>query len=381
MYFLPYLFICFVLWILFIREQELIRKRLSPLSPRLVAVFILLIFLGLRGFIYSDFVGYYKLYEKTPTIFSLKPIYFDGKEIEYGFLVYTSVIKTFGFDYFGWIFISTLIDIIVLYHTFKRYSISAILPFIFFISFHGVLMEVNLLRNMKAIDLFLLSIPYLQKKKILPYLILNFTGMLFHLSSAIYVIAYFVLTFQLPLWVYWMGIIGVNIIYLLQIPVLGDLFGFSMMEGSLLENSYGHYVDGDMRGTQFSVHYFERLFSICLFTFLLKRLVGQRISNKIFYNCIWLYYCIYTLCYEFLVLTERIPMLFLMGYWVLYPNTIFLKTKFRKIINIGISILVLLKLYSTLNQKPAEYSNILFGIPNYQIESNEAQKELPGHQS
>ena len=54
-------------------------------------------------------------------------------------------------------------------------------------------MEFNLYRNTKSFSLFLLSLPYLQNRKLLPYLLLNMTGCLFHISSMIYLPLYFVL--------------------------------------------------------------------------------------------------------------------------------------------------------------------------------------------
>lgn len=151
---------------------------------------ILLWFIGLRGHMYSDFIVYYPLFEELPAISDLEV---GDYLMEPGFIIYSSLIKTIFPNYFIWIFINTSIDLLVFYHVFKRYTEFRILPLIFFIAYMGLSIEFNLYRNVKALDLFLLSIPYLQQRRIVPYMFLNLLGATFHVSSLIYIPMYFLL--------------------------------------------------------------------------------------------------------------------------------------------------------------------------------------------
>lgn len=376
MYYLPYFILGLFLLILYIMEQKAINSKETPKPYRIICLILLFVFVGLRGFIFSDFILYYSDYNHYPELKNLTPVFFEKERYENGFIVFICLSKTLGLDYFSWVFIGSVIDILVLYITFKRYCKSAILPFVFFMAFNGLVMEFNLLRNMKAMDLFLLSLPYLQNKKILPYMLLNLIGCLFHTSAILYICCYFILNKELPRWLLWSGIIIVNIIYLFNIPVFGSVANLSFFRGSLLGDTYMHYLENDQEQIKFSIHYFERLISIVLVTVLYSKVLSQRRSNLIFYNCLWLYYVSFTLCYEYVVLSERIPFLFVLGYWILYPNILNLRYKFYKYVNMGIWLLLSLKMYSSFNQKAAEYSNIIFGIPNYSRERSEAIKEL-----
>lgn len=376
MYFLPYFFIAFILCVLYVMEQRAIRAKDTPTPFRVISLLIMIVFMGLRGFIFSDFIIYYADYTHYPTLQELSPVFMAKERYEEGFIVYMCLFRTLGIDYFTWVFISTLIDIIVLYMTFKRYCRSAILPFVFFMAFNGLIMEFNLMRNMKALDLFLISLPYLEKKKILPYILLNLAGSLFHTSALLYIPCYFLLTRKIPKWVLWTGVVVVNVIYIFNVPIFGNIMNHPMFKNSTFGETYMHYLEDDREEIKFTVHYFERIISIIIFILLYKRMSMQQKSNLIFLNALWIYYVSFTLCYEYVVLSERIPFLFVFGYWVLYPNLLGLKYKFRKYVNIGIWLLLTLKMYSSFNQKAAIYSNIIFGIPNYTTERSRAMKEI-----
>ena len=110
---------------------------------------------------------------------------YNGR-FEFGFLVYSSLIKTLFENYHIWIFINTFIDLAVLYLIFKRYSSSIILSFLFFVVYMGLTIEFNLFRNSKSIILFLLSIKYLLMRKSFPYFFLNILGCTLHLSAFIF---------------------------------------------------------------------------------------------------------------------------------------------------------------------------------------------------
>lgn len=189
---IPYLILVIILFCLYTLEKNPIYEGLKK-RIIILAYFILLIFIGLRGHIMSDFITYYPFYENLPNIVNIEKFDFTKYPFEPGFVMYSSLVKTLFDNYFIWIFVNTLIDSLVFAYVFRRYCKSMILPLIFFVVFNGIIFEFNLYRNVKAIDCFLLSIQYVLNKKLYKYICLNLIGFLFHTSALIYLPLYFII--------------------------------------------------------------------------------------------------------------------------------------------------------------------------------------------
>ena len=141
-------------------------------------------------------------------------------------------------------------------------------------------MEVNLMRNMKSIILFLVSISYLEKRKFIPYLILNVIGIFFHISSIVYLLLYFVLSKRISRKVYWV-IFGIgNLIFLMKIkfvtPILlfvaGMIGGRSEMLLMYMENNMTYGI---------TIGYIERVFFFLLLLYFYDKV--QKDGNRYVY--------------------------------------------------------------------------------------------------
>lgn len=374
MFSLPYLLLTTIIFFLYLNESRKITL-FTPKSARWMAYIILWVFVGFRGHLMSDFIVYYNFYnEQCPVIYNLNNHTLFN--FEPGFVVYTSIIKTIGLNYFSFIALSTLIDFIVLAWFFKRYCQSMILPIIFFIAFNGLLIEFNLLRNIKAIDLFLISFPYLQKRKFAPYLIHNLLGTLFHSSALLYIPMFFILQKKIPKWLIWGGFATANIIYLSNIHLISDLINqMSLIEGTRVYDKISAYASS-AKEYKFSLGYFERTITFILFSFLYAKLIAQNKANIIFYNCYWLYYVTFLIFNEVTVFSERIPYLFMFSYWILYPEVYFLNYRYRNFVSVAITLLVILKVYTTYNMPSCKYENVLTGISDYTVRKALVIKDL-----
>lgn len=93
--------------------------------------------------------------------------------------------------------------------------------------------SVNVMRNMKSISFFYLSIPFLIQRKALPYFILNLIGFGFHTSSIVYFPLYFILTKKYHKYVYWGIFLVGNFMVLSHINLFSNLLiqGASMIGG------------------------------------------------------------------------------------------------------------------------------------------------------
>jgi hypothetical protein len=111
------------------------------------------------AYIYADWVFYKSFYEKVLSLLAgfEKIRSYLNRGIEPGFVLYASFCKIFSSEYLPFQAISSIVDIIVLYYFFKQYrSDNIVMGFAAFYVW-GLYMEMDLLRNVKAIMLFLIS--------------------------------------------------------------------------------------------------------------------------------------------------------------------------------------------------------------------------------
>ncbi len=364
LYAIPYLIVFMLLCFLYLNETRKIKNGLSQKSSANVAFVVMFLFLGIRGHIYSDFVNYYAFFRDLPPITSLNEEY--KNLFEPGFIIYTSLIKTIVPSYYVWITINTLIDLLIFRIVFKRYTHSQILPFIFFMAYQGLIIEFNLYQNSKAIALFLLSLPYLERRKIVPYLVLNFVGATFHISAIIFLPLYFFIHKEFPRSLVWGIVVISNIIF-------WSNFHFT----SYLLEHLGKFTNEDFlirlllyenkkEDFGFSFGYFERTISILICIIYSKKLAKQNPVNIVFCNAALIYYSTFMLFSDVRVFTERIPLLFIFSFWLLFTNLSILKFKYRPTILAFVIIISFLKV-SVANQNiMCYYDNHLWGIKTYE---------------
>lgn len=362
-YTLPYIIILLILYYLYRREQN--HKRFAKQG----AFLLLLFFIGLRGFVASDYASYYPFFEELPTLSKLEfnSLYSEG--FEFGFIFYSSIIKTIYPDFFFWVFINTLVDLSVFYWLFQRFSFSVVLSFIIFFAIQGLGIEFNLYRNTKAMALFLLSIPYLKERKLLPYILLNLGGCLFHLTSFLYLPLYFILTKKIPKILIWSGFFVVNIMFFLHISMTGwlveliaPLLGIERMADKVV-----NYLS-NAENYNFSIGYIERTLAFILFACLNKQLYVQSEYNRIFSNCFVLYYLSFYMFTDVMVLAERVSVLFIFSYWILYPNTLQLikRPLNRQLFLTYIILLCVMKTFTAHSNIMSMYDNLLWGIRSFE---------------
>lgn len=357
-YGIPY-FVLIIIIILLSKLQKSDREG----SGKIVYIlsFILILFFGLRGFIQTDWVNYYNLFNKLPPIWEIKD-YNNNEDFEIGFLLYTSLIKSIFPDFHIWVFINSVIDILIFTWFFKKYSSSIFLSWIVFLIFSGLVMELNLYRNVKAICLFLLSIPYIEQRRFGYFIILWVLAILFHNSSFLYLPAYFILTKDWG-----------RVMPLVLLTFVNIIFFFNLYPTSLLINylagsdavfatkALSYFSTGADQGI--SLGYIERLTTFLLCVFLSNKLVSDRKSNRVFINSFYIYYCLWYIFSDVSIFVERFPVLFSYAYWILLPNMINIAHKtYRKLFQELLIIFLFVKVFILTDHILYRYDNILFGI-------------------
>lgn len=364
-YSIPYVIIFLILLYLSYLEQRYNGNKTRK-ALRLITFFLLLCFFGLRGYVASDWYSYtfYFDYIKPITTISLKELLTTFYEP--GFNLFTSIIKAISDNYFFYVFINSLIDLLLLNIVLKKYCsnyyvFAACIFFVFCGEF-----EINLLRNMKSILLFLLSIKYIENRKIWPFLLIMLCSLTFHLSAIFYIPFYFFGHRNNKKIFYVIISIGV-IIYFFQIQYITPIAKFI---GSLLGGDYFLKAEGyiltDKSGVTFGSLYVFIPLILVIFNY--DRLYKENDYNVIFLNMFFMY-CISTLYFsEVLVFRQRFTALFVFSLCVLLSQLwLYYKKSYSRTALLQLMFILLLS-KALLTNTPIvnKYDNLLFGIENYE---------------
>ena len=376
-YSLPYYIVFLFLFSLAISVNN--KSRVQQRDKLRLSFILLIIFIGLRGYVYSDWISYLAFFEEVPFLFDLQ--LFDLTErfiFEPGFIIYTSCIKSICNNFHFFIFLSSLIDLWILLLAFKKYLKNPILGFAIFFAISGLSMEFNLLRNMKSIMLFLISLKFVQEKSFGKYFIFNMIGYLFHQTSLLYIPLYFVLGRNWNRKFIILLFILANIIYLLQIPIcqpmilkIVELIGGDIM----IRKAIDYFTSNVEYG--FSVAYIERVITFLILISFYDKLVTKK-SNILFSNIFIAYFLIYTLCWDMNIVSSRGSMLFILGYWFLIPlivENIHIK---RNLVLFYTYMFIICSYKIVLNNNNimAKYDNLLFGIESLEKRTDILNKNL-----
>lgn len=374
LYSLPYVLVFLILIFLMFLEFSAIKAESARRNYSIALLLVLFIFYGFRGFVNTDWVSYYSIFDAVPSFFDkpfrLPEVRDQGQAIEPGFIIYTILCKSLINNYFAWVLINTLIDFIVLAVFFRQYSDRYfVLPFIFFYLFSGTIIEINLFRNAKAIICFLISIRYLKDRKILPYMAINILGCFFHISSLLYLPLYFVLNRRWNRILVMIAIIIGNGLFLMRIEYIKPLIVLvAGLFGGRLAAIVSHYLKNDYYSAAYglSVGYIERTVSFLL-VYWFDRDQERSKDNRVFINLFYSYLFVYLYFSEISIAIERVTVLFACGYWIVYPKIYesFRKKTTRWLFVMALVVYGTMKLVSGNMSILCKYDNWLFGMEAY----------------
>ncbi|GHV72039.1 capsule biosynthesis protein CapK [Spirochaetia bacterium] len=335
---------------------------------------------------FTDWITYQTIYEVVPSLFSNFDYiedFFSGDRfasLEIGYLIYNVICKTISPNFFFFQFISSLIDLIILYYFFKKYIPDRIVfGFLFFLVFSGVALEINLMRNVKAIMLFLISIKYIETRKLWPYMAINACGIMFHASSIVYLPLYFILNRSYSKILILSLFLAGCVIFLFSIKwIKGLIIPLAEMGNTRLSILVRIYLDSDLysQSSGLSIGFIERNLTFIIFLIYHDKLVKNSNQNIIFLNCAFIYNFIYLFCSELYALIFRFPFLFVFSYWILYPRIYNILSRKKQIIFLTIllfySVTKLIVTYDTIGMS---YKNVLFKHESYEQARIIAQSE------
>lgn len=286
----------------------------NKLIIQYICLNFLIFFFGLHGNVGDDYETYRSFYY-SPTF---KEVLVFGPL----FSILTYILSLLHLPFQCLIFLLSIITNTLLLRFIRKTS--ANIPFVIaiFFALGGIINEIDFIRNILGLVLFVNSIEYIDKRDVKKFFAMNFAGFLCHYSSIIY----------FPL--YWLGRKSLklkHVIYLLlvgfilaplHLPLLG-IFSFIADDASSIYINHIYKYIESFAGLKlnFSFGSIERMLTgvlICVFYSKLKKDTLGRVSIFAFLA----YYLCYTVLSNYAVLATRLGNLFVFAYWILLPRFI-----------------------------------------------------------
>ena len=346
-----------------------------------------LFFFGFRGFIAWDWKNYY------PNYINVIPLYniFQNGEIklnniytsfEIGYQIWLSFFKIFFSNWNMYLFFTTLIDILCLLFIFHKYSPYPIFSILLFLGFNGLQIQLDLMRNLKAILIFLFSIEYLINNKNIKYIILNFLSSSFHRSCLMYLIMGYFLKknfYKYKKIILVFFIFGIffflfssNILYEILNTIRKILTNTRLNVFDKLVYKLNTYLFNDYASARgIGIGFIERIFTFFIF-YIYREKINKNKYGKIFFNIYLLYISSYLYGSGVRIIFERLGFLFICSYWILYPITLKNISKIKKIFLFFILVIfcgLKINIYTNFSLKAKElykYRNILWDKEIYE---------------
>ncbi|MBQ7210635.1 MAG: EpsG family protein [Paludibacteraceae bacterium] len=363
-YSLPYiLFIGFLLLIALLQSAVNFTER-SRRTLSILALIVFVLFIGGRGFIGWDWTNYYRDFARAVPLSGF--LHHKWMFREQGWNLYVSIIRTFTDSYNVFVFVSTLIDAVLLYLFFARYVGHKYFVFalaVFFV-FYGFVFETDLMRNIKGLLIFLLSIRYIESRELVKYLALGLLACTFHWSIIVLLPCYFFIHRRFPLVIVIAVFLVGNVVYLFGLPSLSLVIkAIAQFLPEQMQERVLEYVTNALFGKTygFTLGYIERTLVFVLVLFLQHRMIEDDKSNLIFINTFTIFVLICMYCYEFNIFITRFGALFSFGCWVMYPRLLkYLDKVMAPLFAILVSAIMLVKMHNMSSNILYDYQNFIF---------------------
>jgi hypothetical protein len=192
---------------------------------------------------------------------------------------------------------------------------------------------------------------------------------------------YFFLHKKIPTWLLWAIFLLGNTITLLHISYLQPLMlSFADMVGGRLGVQIKLYFAIDFFNQSYgiSIGYLERVITYLLIILFQNKLIQQNERNRLFINGYVLYFFIFFFFSEIMVAVERLSLLFVFSYWILYPNLLALVKEIanKVVFTITLILFCYMKVVMATINVFAKYDNVLFGIESYESRIQRVENDM-----
>lgn len=358
-YSLPYIvFIVFIL-VVSVLQLGIAFDKSSQKYINFSVFFAYILFWGFRGFIGWDWVNYYPFFKDLSI--TQPPL---GSNYDIAFEYYSFTIKYLFKTYESFVLVSTIVNALLLHIVFRRYLPERYyaLAFALFFAFNGLIFETDLMRNIKSLLIFLISIKYIIDRKPLQYFSLIALAVIFHWSALIFIPLYFFLHKKVSLKFFLIIFVLGNLIYLLRIeyitPVITYVLNFLPED---ISARISMYIKSQMYSKPYGITfgYIERsIMSFLLFFYYQK--ITKDVKGIIFMNSFIVYIFLFLYCSEISIILIRLAGNYAFAYWFLVPMIIHNSEKgVKPFIYIFFTLIIVLKIHLLTNNVLYEYDSTL----------------------
>lgn len=365
-YSIPYVAVFFMLLFSAYREYKLKKRS----GARILTGFIFVFFIGLRGFVAYDWMNYYPMFENMSNmsivdLFDYVDVGVDGEVqiIEPGFLAYMLGISKLSGEYAAFVLISSLLDFVVIDYFFCRYSTNYSLSVLVFFAL-SLSAEFDLMRNMKAIMVFIIAIRFIEERKLLPFLLLCVIGISFHKTYVFFLPFYFIGEKVISKKIWYILFVVSIVIYVLQIPVAHTLLeaAASLLGGQFLLMFDAYSGTNYASASGFTLGFFIRLIMFAIV--MCKYEVLMNGKNKLFVNFFLVSIVVNLAMTDFSVFAYRVSLMISFSCWIIYP--LIIKVYNKTLITIFLISYCLYSAVSQFSSAMYKYENVLLPHKTYQ---------------
>lgn len=329
---------------------------------------VTLVFWGFRGFCFYDWISYYPEYlELDVKDMSVSNIFF---RYEPGFSALMFLCKYIYNSYSFFLFVNTLISLLLLNHFLKRHMDNYPLGMIICTTIGGIFFFTDLIRNATSTLIFINAVDYINQRKPFKYYLSCILSLCFHYSAIFFLPLYFFLHRKTSKVTFSVIFIIGCLIYILDLPLLSDSVAMVLgLINSDFEMRVRFYLTELSNSSSIlNIVFFERVLTGILVICYMDKLRNIRKDANVFINCVLLFFVMTFFLHEFVTLSHRMSLLFVCGYWVIWMDLIkcFAFENNRKLFIIFICSYCFLRILGHTRNVIANYDNVLFDSETYQ---------------
>jgi hypothetical protein len=299
----------------------------------------------------------------------------NGGSFQFGplFVLYVSIIKLFTSNYHVIIAIDSIFDLALLYAFLKRYSCNKNLALLVFLFMGGFGLFFNLIRNIKSILFFMLSLRYIRERRPFMYIALNVAGGLFHTTGFLFLPLYFFLDRKISQkGILLIALTGI-VVYFSNLGLVREALSFlSVRLPGVLGQRLNAYMSAELyyKHALFTFGFFERLFTIGVIAFTYDSLIERDSNNIMFINIFIIFFVFEFYFAEVKIIPERAGTLFCFAYCIIWPSLVRLFPESERCVSFMLILAICFAKGLGYNSVMVKYDNLITGIETYQQRSD-----------
>lgn len=299
-------------------------RKMNIYSGNIVYGFLFLIFWLVAGLRYEtgvDWPGYTSFFKESESIQKITSngfgSYFEN-EYEFGYVVLNSIIRTFTVNV-QWLFLITgLGTSLLLFGSIKKYSTHIFISLLIYFCTIYFILDMSGIRQCISLNLFLVSIDYISKRKLLKYFGIILFASMFHITSLVLLPLYFVLNLKIKTWVLIIVVsigIFISLFHISWIMLIVDKITNSFQLAAITGKLTRYSARSDSRnfGMGFILNFL--IFVFCIFK--RKELDKNKMFN-LFLNMYVLSLFFYYFTWELTEISSRFRLYFSVGNIILF---------------------------------------------------------------